>query len=375
MTTVAGEKQRELNKLFDELMARHNGYRCVKCHRQPWPAWSGDTHQLRCACGPDFDGRGGTLEPAGNWMKEKLANMIERQTQVGGAMVIHDHETALARATEANIAGLWPQTATPQQLQLIAKAALAYGLDPLMGELILYQGKPFIGIDGRRRLDSRAGHHPSIKFRPLTAEEKEWFTEAGSMEEGDLAGYCILEDRNTNQVVEGFGKVTKAQREEMRTKQGGGTYKASPVLSAHPIEMFEKRCETRARKMAYGPNPIPAGLEGIMGDDEQIIEGEGRMLDNEAISPPPAPEPEPTSAPSHPELPIEPEMSPESAPVPKGTPSQELEDLVAAADMTWEEFELQVLRCTWDTFIKVKGASSDVAITKLNTYLEQQQEA
>lgn len=74
--------------------------------------------------------------------------------------------------------------------------------------------------------------------------------------------------------------------------------------------------------------------------------------------------------------PTEANKAPESAPVAAETvPSQDLDDALVEANMTFENFELKVLRCTWDTFIKVKGASSDVAITKLNIYLEQQQEA
>lgn len=353
-----------LNQLREELTGRPKGYRCVQCRREPWVTFKDGTHALRCSCG--FEGVDETfdLEPIGNWMKEKLKKMVEQQTKVGGAIVIHDHKTALARATEANMVGLWQQTANDAQLQLIAKAALAYGLDPLMGELILYQGKPFIGIDGRRRLDSRAGHHPSIKFRPLTPEEREWFMEAEAMEEGDLCGYCVLEDRSTNQIIEGFGKVTKAQREEMRTNQKG-SYKANPVLAAHPIEMFEKRCETRARKMAYGPNPIPAGLEGIMGDEEEIIEGTARVLDNTSIAEP---------ATEDAQEPVQDSQPPQELPI-ASDPDDDWEKVVDAATqagMTWDAFELQVLKCTKTTFIKRRDAGPKMAMILLNNYIAEQ---
>ena len=168
---------------------------------------------------------------------------------------------ALARIDDAEKGGLWPATLTPPQRQLMAHATLAYGLDPLMQELTVYQGKPLVTIRGRRRKDAEAGHHPSISFRFLTQEEKAGFTEAGAFHDGDLAQYCILttEDGNT---VEGFGKCTKAERNAGR----------QPVARDNPIEMCQKRAEDRARLMAYGPIPIPQGLMGAVLYEYQLGE-------------------------------------------------------------------------------------------------------
>jgi len=169
---------------------------------------------------------------------------------------------------------LWAKDMTAGQRQALAVVAFAYGLDPIMEELILYQGKPMITIKGRRRKDAEAGHHPSVRFRFLTAEEKEGFTDAGVLYEGDLVQVCLLTTEWGN-TVEGIGTVSKAQRDSRR----------QPVVNTNPLEMVQKRAEDRARNMAYGPVPrpqLPAWVD--------MIEGEGRLVEDESL---PAPDPQP----------------------------------------------------------------------------------
>jgi hypothetical protein len=155
-----------------------------------------------------------------------------------------------------------------------------------MEEMILYQGKPMVTIKGRRRKDAEAGHRPDIRFRFLNSEEKDGFTEAGALHPGDLVQICVLTTEWGN-TVEAVGTVSKAQRDSHR----------QPVVNTNPLEMVQKRAEDRARSMAYGPLPrpqLPAGLD--------VIEGEGRLIEEEALPSsqaerlaPPTPAPAPTS--------------------------------------------------------------------------------
>ena len=46
---------------------------------------------------------------------------------------------------------------------------------------------------------------------------------------------------------------------------------------------------------------------------------------------------------------------------------------VEASGMTWDNFELEVLRCTWATFTKTKGASADVARNRWETWKAMQE--
>ena len=191
--------------------------------------------------------------------------------------------TALAKVTQAHAMGLFPSKDTsPAQLQLLAQVALAYRLDPLMGEIMPYQGRPYITIAGRRRLDASAGHHPSISYRLLTTEETQYYTNLGALNPGDVAGFCVLTTEHGN-TVEGFGRVLENQRSKA---QRGADHLPTVV---YVIEMAQKRQERRAREMAYGPVPRPAGLDNIQvleeGDETGIIEGEGRLIPSDKGTP------------------------------------------------------------------------------------------
>ena len=287
---ATGDKQRGLDQLFEELKRRYDDYRCVKCKNQPWPAWGGHTHVLRCSCGVEA---WPNLESSKNWMKEKLADMIERQTG-GGAIVIYNEETALARVQEAKAGGLFPQNATQPQMLMLAKAAVAYGLDPLFGELTLYQGKPYITIDGRRRLDADAGHHPSIRFRPLTADEVRYYWELDALKPRDVPIICVG--------VDDYGAESEAIGILLAHERDGN---ANTPQVQRPIEMSQKRAEMRWRKMAYGPHPLPDSVKDLMSTAEEFVEGSSRELDSTPIAAPasatrqpaPATEPKPKAHP------------------------------------------------------------------------------
>ena len=55
------------------------------------------------------------------------------------------------------------------------------------------------------------------------------------------------------------------------------------------------------------------------------------------------------------------------------TPYAQLRAEVEASGMTWDNFELEVLRCTWATFTKTRGASADVAKQRWETWKAKQE--
>lgn len=183
-------------------------------------------------------------------------------------------EGMLKRVDEAAaLAPRWARDMNQGQRRALAVTALAYGLDPLMEELILYQGKPLITIKGRRRKDAEANHNPNIRFRFLSDDEKAEYQASDSWQPGDLAGYCILTTEWGN-TVEGFGKVTKAERVAQSRAPNARDSRRSPIVDDNPIEMWHKRAEDRARNMAYGPVPRPQLPQGF-----EVIEGEGRLVE------------------------------------------------------------------------------------------------
>jgi hypothetical protein len=223
------------------------------------------------------------------------------QRAVQDLAVAQDKETMLANLKEAEALGMFPQKMNDQQAQLMAYVASAYGLDPFMGEIMPFQGKPYITIAGRRRKDEEAGHFASLRHRPLTTEEKEWYLEADAMKDGDLCGMTVLKDERGN-VIEAFWKVT---REEREAKTERGSFK-SPVVVNNPIEMGQKRGERRAREILWGPIALPKGLDPAIRPLEEgdFVEGEARWVDeSQEVSAPPKPSPTQPKAPARPTKP------------------------------------------------------------------------
>jgi len=198
---------------------------------------------------------------------------VMTQKPVGQVLAVPTtREGMIERVNHAQQAGLWPSQMTREQKAMMVQAALAYGVDPLLGEIILYQGRPYITINARRRKDAEAGHRPTITFRIPTTEEQAALERAGIFQEGDLYQCCTLATEWGNS-VQAWGKVTKLERTNGR----------SPVATSYPLEMAQKRAEARARLMAYGPTPLPdiPGLAvGEIAEDvpDVIIEGESHEL-------------------------------------------------------------------------------------------------
>tara|TARA_Y100000310_G_scaffold236599_1_gene239825 strand:- start:1822 stop:3201 length:1380 start_codon:yes stop_codon:yes gene_type:complete len=193
---------------------------------------------------------------------------------------ITDQATALATVKRASALGLFPDKATPEQAALLAEVALAYRLDPLMGEIMPYQGAPYITIKGRRRLDNAAGHAVSVSFRPPMADEEAYFRKVGAIDDYDLIQICVGVDTKTGARVEGFGRVLAKERET--AGRSAAAVANLPTLN-RAIEMAQKRAERRMREEMFGPVAKPEGL-GIQvlheGDESMIVEGEARVVDN-----------------------------------------------------------------------------------------------
>ena len=216
----------------EALAARHT---CGECPGGLGVAWGGfagikewvlrcnkDTGHVRIR--PKIYSRRG-FEMPGNALattgmgKAEMVERVKTASEIG--MVATDFSGALS----------------PAHRVMVASMALAYGLDPLMGELAILYGKPFVTLKARRRKDTENGHKPDISFRLLTLDEQEYFEKTEVLKSGDAAIYCILKTE-WGTTVEGIGTVHKGER--------------NPAVGKNPLEMLQKRAEARAREMAYG---------------------------------------------------------------------------------------------------------------------------
>ena len=177
----------------------------------------------------------------------------------GTALALPDNEPGMVdRMTQAASLGKFPgKDVTPQQIRNLALMALVYQLDPLMDEIMPYQGHPYITISGRRRIDERAGKRPSIKISPMDVNTYNAYVRMGAIDDGDIVVVGEFTETATGQTVEATGRVLASET------QGGPKRDHLPIVKWR-MEMAWKRCEARGRKMLYGPLALPAGMDRLV---------------------------------------------------------------------------------------------------------------
>lgn len=144
----------------------------------------------------------------------------------------------------------FPRDLTPQEKALVIQVAVSYGLDPLMGELTVYQGRPFVTIDGRYRKAHESGDLDGVESRPATKQERE----AWEIPEGDYFFRAEVRKKGCGYPFVGWGHVKAHELTDMSKRNPGSL--ASPVVAENPQRMAEKRAEAQAlRKAFYLPLP------------------------------------------------------------------------------------------------------------------------
>lgn len=143
--------------------------------------------------------------------------------------------------------GAFPKDMTPQQAGLMARLSLAYGLDPLADELLLYQNRPYVTIQGRTR---KAQEHPAydgLECLPATEDERKAFR--AQEDEHLWVARVWRKDRRFPFI--GYGRA-------------GGRADKNPVSSTWGQEMAQKRAKSRALRDAFAM-PLP-DFEDQQGD-------------------------------------------------------------------------------------------------------------
>ena len=158
-----------------------------------------------------------------------------------------DPQAMMERVNQAR----FPQDLTIADRQLIAKISIEYGLDPLFNELMIYQGRPYITIDSRRRKAQETGLLDGINARPATKAEKV----ARRIPEEDYLFIAEVWVKGASHPFEGVGRV--------RAEETTGD-KHLPIVK-DPAAQCEKRAEAQALRRAFHL-PLPSF--------EEIVEGE-----------------------------------------------------------------------------------------------------
>ncbi len=275
-------------------------YQCGECGSRftmPWTTYDPDgtgrqTYQqyaLRCVANPDHEtyvekNNGRTKMLVGpNGQKIEVDVLTQKATTGGEIVLIKDEATALAVVKRQNNLAMFPDSKDITEAQMVALAHVAfhYQMDIIMGEIMPYQGKPFITIKGRRRHDKREGHRMGITFRMPREDEVKFWTDAGVHHKGDLVQIAIGTEPD-GLVTEAIGRVLASELDGMTPKA-----KTTLPIGIRQVEMAQKRAESRLREMVFGAIGKPQGLNPDIqilgeGDDSNVVEGTARVIpDNE----------------------------------------------------------------------------------------------
>ncbi len=193
---------------------------------------------------------------------------------------ITDHATALAAVRKSIDVGQFSGRQTETQIQLIASLALAYRLDPMMEEIIPMYGKPYITIKGRRRLDNAAGNHFGLAWKIPEPDFLAYYQSMGAIDKGDVVSIAVGTYMGTDTIVEVWARC--------KVHEVAGTDVHLPI-NAWKMEMSQKRAERKLRETMFGPIPKPKGFEDVEvleeGDEENIVEGTGRIVEDDPSLP------------------------------------------------------------------------------------------
>ena len=130
---------------------------------------------------------------------------------------------------------------TQAQLNLLALYCQKHHLLP-GDDVTLYEGKPWITIDGRVKLMRRNKDYRGHTLRPLTPADKQLW----GYEKDDIVIEGSIYINGYPQPIQAHGRVAHAER------MGQGEGRKNPVARTHPVEMATKRALSRAERMAFG---------------------------------------------------------------------------------------------------------------------------
>ncbi len=247
--------------LADMQKAERDGYLCAVCQGRLTVAHGGyfgiNSYILRC--GNDINHTGITRHD------KKYEEKIRRSLSMDSTSLTKlDEKTMLQRVEMAR----FPQELTLQDKKLLSQVAITYGFDPLMGEVTIYQGKPYVSIDGRYRKAQETGNLDGVETRPANKQERaDW-----EIPNGDYFFRSEVWVKGSLRPIVAWGRVFGA---ETTINKPGDAYK--PVVK-NPQRMAEKRAEAQALRKGFHI-PLPS-IEDIESPDYDT-EGTARIVDKE----------------------------------------------------------------------------------------------
>ncbi len=240
-------------------------YKCGQCKGRLNVAWGGghgiQSWILRCAKDIEHN----TVERLRPSEEDRWSLRLLK----GEAKLTENTSTTLMAMTETAMIervgrAKFVKDLTPVEAKRLALACITYGFDPLMHELTIYQGQPYVEVDGRYRKAQETGLLMGVESRPATKEERGMWEIATE----DKFFRASVKKMVAGQVCEfiGWGRVTAQEI------QSGNSY--TPIVT-NPMRMAEKRAEVQALRKGFSI-PLPSaeyiGAPGIVEGEYEVVE-------------------------------------------------------------------------------------------------------
>jgi hypothetical protein len=141
------------------------------------------------------------------------------------------------------------QQANQTQLNVLYLLCQKWDLDPLT-DITLFEGRPWVTIDGRLRMLRRHPEYRGYQCRPLSKDEKAtWGYEAE-----DIVVECTIRTTTWGE-ISARGKVSGVEVVQARARAQDSGKRAAPI-GVHPVEVAEKRAVARAERAAFGQDMV-----------------------------------------------------------------------------------------------------------------------
>jgi hypothetical protein len=192
------------------------------------------------------------------------------------ALTTLDVDDALVERKSAQLmkhagGGIFPSNMTQPQAVALARLALAYHLDPMAEELIVYQSKIYLTLRGAVRLANQHPQFEGLECVPASADERRAFRCAAN----EHLWVARVWRRDRRFPITGYGRC--ADNETVIGQ--GGALVANVIGRRWPQELAQKRAKHRALRDAFSL-PLPGAP-----DESEIADPDGprgAVLDGEA---------------------------------------------------------------------------------------------
>jgi len=141
------------------------------------------------------------------------------------------------------------QGANQTQLNVVYLLCQRWDLDPLT-DITLFEGQPFVTIDGRLRLLRRHPEYRGYQCRPLSVDEKQ----AWGYDTADIVVECLIRTTTWGE-ISARGKVAAVEVQVARDRAERSGKRSAPI-GVHPVEIAEKRAIARAERAAFGQDQV-----------------------------------------------------------------------------------------------------------------------